>query len=76
MRGAGRRLYSAEHVAEAILVFAACGHVFAYAAAGNIWHDPERLKIPCKCRGTCGALTRRMKREADLLQRRRVGQCP
>ncbi len=68
-----RTAYSAEHVAEAFL-FSPLSAVFAYAAAGNIWNDPDRLKIP-QVPGYLRSLTRRMKHEADLLQRRRV-ECP
>src|SRR6267154_5109581 len=62
-----------EHVAEAFL-FSPLVAVFAYSVAGNSWRDPERLKIP-QVPGYLRSLTRRMKREADLLQRRRV-ECP
>jgi phosphotransferase family enzyme len=64
---------SAEHVAEAFL-FSPLAAVFAYAAAGNIWRNPERLKIP-QVPGYLRSLTRRMKQEAEMLQRRRV-ECP
>lgn len=62
-----------EHVAEAFL-FSPLVAVFAYAVAGNSWRDSERLKIP-QVPGYLRSLTRRMKGEADLLQRRRV-ECP
>jgi len=62
-----------EHVAEAFL-FSPLVAVFAYSVAGNSWRDPERLKIP-QVPGYLRSLTRRMKREADLLQRRRM-ECP
>jgi hypothetical protein len=64
---------SAGHVAEAFL-FSPLAAVFAYAAAGNIWRNPERLKIP-QAPGYLRSLTRRMKQEAEMLQRRRV-ECP
>jgi len=64
---------SAGHVAEALL-FSPLAAVFAYAAAGNIWRNPERLKIP-QVPGYLRSLTRRMKQEAEMLQRRRV-ECP
>ena len=64
---------SAEHLAEAFL-FSPLAAVFAYAAAGNIWRNPERLKVP-QVPGYLRSLTRRMKKEADSLQRRRV-ECP
>jgi hypothetical protein len=61
---------SAEHVSEAFL-FSPLVAVFAYAVAGNSWRDPERLKIP-QVPGYLRSLTRRMKQEADSVQRRRV----
>jgi hypothetical protein len=61
---------SPEHVSEAFL-FSPLVAVFAYAVAGSIWRDPERLKIP-QVPGYLRSLTRRMKQEAELLQRRRV----
>jgi hypothetical protein len=64
---------SAGHVAEAFL-FSPLAAVFAYGAAGNIWRNPERLKIP-QVPGYLRSLTRRMKQEAEMLQRRRV-ECP
>jgi hypothetical protein len=64
---------SAGHVAETFL-FSPLAAVFAYAAAGNIWRNPERLKIP-QVPGYLRSLTRRMKQEAEMLQRRRV-ECP
>jgi hypothetical protein len=48
--------------------------VYAYAVTGHAWRDPERLKSP-EFQGYLRSLTRRMKQEVDLLQRRRVG-CP
>ena len=59
-----------EHVTEAFL-FSPLVAVFAYAVAGNSWRDPERLKIP-QVPGYLRSLTRRMKQEADSVQRRRV----
>jgi Phosphotransferase enzyme family len=64
---------SAGHVAEAFL-FSPLAAVFAYAAAGNTWRNPDRLKIP-RVPGYLRSLTRRMKQEAEMLQRRRV-ECP
>jgi hypothetical protein len=61
---------SAEHVSEAFL-FSPLVAVFAYAVAGNRWRDQERLKIP-QVPGYLRSLTRRMKQEAEMLQRRRV----
>jgi hypothetical protein len=59
-----------EHVSEAFW-FSPLVAVFAYAVAGNSWRDPERLKIP-QVPGYLRSLTRRMKQEADSVQRRRV----
>lgn len=59
-----------EHVSEAFL-FSPLVAVFAYAIAGNSWRDPERLKIP-QVPGYLRSLTRRMKKEADSVPRRRV----
>jgi hypothetical protein len=64
---------SAEQVAEAFL-FSPLAAVFAYAAAGNTWRNPDRLKIP-QVPAYLRSLTRRMKQEAEMLQRRRV-ECP
>lgn len=64
---------SPEDVSEAFM-FSPLAAVFAYAAAGTVWRDPERLRIP-QVSGYLRSLTRRMKQEADLLQRRRV-ECP
>jgi phosphotransferase family enzyme len=64
---------SPEQVAEAFL-FSPLAAVFAYAAAGNTWRNPDRLKIP-QVPGYLRSLTRRMKQEAEMLQRRRV-ECP
>jgi hypothetical protein len=61
---------SYERVSEAFL-FSPLVAVFAYAVAGNSWRHPERLEIP-QVSGYLRSLTRRMKQEADLLQRRRV----
>ncbi len=59
-----------EHVSEMFL-FSPLVAVFAYAVAGNSWRDPEHLKIP-QVPGYLRSLTRRMKQEADSVQRRRV----
>jgi hypothetical protein len=64
---------SAEQIAEAF-IFSPLMAVYAYAAGSHVWRDSERLKIP-GFQGYLRSLTRRMKREADLLQRRRV-ECP
>jgi hypothetical protein len=61
---------SVEQVSEAFL-FSPLVAVFAYAVAGNRWRDQERLKIP-QVPGYLRSLTRRMKQEADSVQRRRV----
>jgi len=45
--------------------------VYAYAVSGNAWRDPERLKVP-GFPGYLRSLTRRMKQEADSMQRRRI----
>jgi hypothetical protein len=59
-----------EHVSEAFL-FSPLVAVFAYAVAGNSWREPERLEIP-QVPGYLRSLTRRMKQEADSIQRRRA----
>lgn len=59
-----------DHVAEALL-FSPLLAVFAYAVAGNSWRDSQRLKIP-QMPGYLRSLTRRMKQEADSVQRRRL----
>lgn len=64
---------SAEQIAEAFL-FSPLAAVFAYAAASNSWRNSDRLKIP-QVPGYLRSLTRRMKQEAEMLQRRRV-ECP
>lgn len=61
---------SSEQVSEAFL-FTPLVAVFAYAVGGGAWRDQERLKIP-QVPGYLRSLTRRMKQESDLLQRRRV----
>jgi len=61
---------SPEQVAEAYL-FTPLVAVYAYAASSNVWQDPERLKVP-GFQGYVRSLTRRMKQEADSIQRRRV----
>ena len=66
-------IVSAQQVAEAFL-FSPFVAVFAYAASGGSWCRSERLKIP-QAQTYLRSLTRRMKQEADLLQRRRV-ECP
>jgi thiamine kinase-like enzyme len=58
------------HVSESFL-FSPLVAVFAYAVAGNSWRDAERLKIP-QVPGYLRSLTRRMKQEADSVQRRSV----
>jgi hypothetical protein len=63
-------VYLAELVSEAFL-FSPLVAVFAYAVAGNSWREPERLKIP-HVPGYLRSLTRRMKQEADSVQRKRV----
>jgi hypothetical protein len=60
---------SPEQIVKAYL-FSPLMAVFAYAAGGHVWRDPERLKIP-GFQGYLRSLARKMKREADLLQRRR-----
>ncbi len=45
--------------------------VYAYALSSNVWRDPERLKVP-GFQGYLRSLARRMKQEADSIQRRRV----
>jgi len=42
--------------------------IYAYAMMGNAWRDVERMKIP-GFEGYLRSLTRKMKKEADLLQR-------
>jgi len=59
-----------EHISEAFL-FSPLVAVFAYAVAGNSWREPERLEIP-QVPGYLRSLTRRMKQEADSVQRRRA----
>lgn len=61
---------SPEHCSEA-LAFSPLVAVFAYAVAGNIWRDAERLQVP-GFPGFLRSLTRRMKQEAESIQRRRV----
>ena len=45
--------------------------VYAYATSSNVWRDSERLKVP-GFQSYLRSLTRRMKQEADFIQRRRV----
>jgi hypothetical protein len=61
---------SPKQVAEAYL-FSPLVAVYAYAASSNVWRDPERLEIP-GFQGYMRSLTRRMKQEAEAIQRRRV----
>jgi aminoglycoside phosphotransferase (APT) family kinase protein len=63
-------LSSTEDVSEALL-FSPLAAVFAYAAAGIVWRDPERLRIP-QVASYLRSLTRKMKQEADLMQRKRL----
>jgi Phosphotransferase enzyme family len=65
-----KSIVSPTRIAEAYL-FSPLVAVYAYAAATSAWRDSERLKIP-GFQGYLRSLTRRMKQEADLLQRRRV----
>lgn len=65
-----RQIVSPEQIAEAF-VFSPLVAVFAYAAGGYVWRDSERMKVP-GFQGYLRSMTRRMKQEADLLQRRRV----
>jgi hypothetical protein len=64
---------SPDHVSEA-LRFSPLVAAFAYAVGGNVWRDAERMKIP-QVPAYLRSLTRRMKREADLMEPRRV-ECP
>jgi phosphotransferase family enzyme len=59
-----------EQIAEACR-FSSLVAVFAYGASSDVWRDPERLKVP-SFQGYLRSLTRRMKKEADSIQRRRV----
>jgi hypothetical protein len=61
---------SAELVSETFL-FSPLVAVFAYAVGGNIWRDPERPTNP-QVPGYLRSLARRMKLEADSLQRKRL----
>ncbi|MGB7438614.1 MAG: hypothetical protein WBW49_24605, partial [Candidatus Acidiferrum sp.] len=61
---------SPEQIAQAYS-FSPLVAVYAYAVSSNIWRDPERLKVP-GFQGYLRSLTRRMKQEADCIQRRRV----
>ena len=61
---------SPERIAQAYS-FSPLVAVYAYAVSSNAWRDPERLKVP-GFQGYLRSLTRRMKREADSIQRRRV----
>jgi hypothetical protein len=61
---------SSEQIAQAYS-FSPLVAVYAYAVSSNVWRDPERLKVP-GFPGYLRSLTRRMKQEADFMQRRRV----
>ncbi|MCI0724260.1 MAG: phosphotransferase, partial [Acidobacteria bacterium] len=61
---------SPEQVAESF-PFSPLVAVYAYAVSAGVWRDAERLKVP-GIQGYLRSLTRRMKQEADLLQRPRV----
>jgi hypothetical protein len=61
---------SAQVIASA-LVFSPLAAVFGYAVACGIWPDSGRLKDPVVA-GYLRSLTRRMKREADLIPGQRV----
>src|SRR6266850_2770825 len=65
-----RSVASPEQIAESYL-FSPLVAVYAYAAGSELWRDPERLKIPGS-KGYLRSLTRRMRQEADLMQRRRL----
>ncbi|MGB2678027.1 MAG: phosphotransferase [Candidatus Acidiferrum sp.] len=67
-----RSVASPEQIAQAYS-FSPLVAVYAYAVSSNVWRDPERLKVP-GFQGYLRSLTRRMKQEADSIQRRRV-QC-
>ena len=67
-----QRVLSPEQICEALSLTPLVA-VFAYAVAGGAWHDQERLKIP-QVPSYLRSLARRMKREADSIQKRRV-QC-
>jgi hypothetical protein len=64
---------SPERIAEAYL-FSPLVAVYAYAASSKSWRDADRLRVP-HYQGYLRSLTRRMKQEADSIQRRRV-ECP
>ena len=64
---------SPDQVAEACL-FSPLVAVYAYAVSSGGWREPERLKVP-SVQGYLRSLARKMRQEADLLQRRRV-ECP
>jgi hypothetical protein len=59
-----------EQIAEAYLSSPLVA-VFAYGASSNAWRDTERFNVP-GFQGYLRSLTRRMKQEADSVQRRRV----
>jgi hypothetical protein len=53
------------------LVFSPLVAVYAYAVAGNIWHNPERLEDP-RARAHLRSLTRQMHLEAEPLRSEKV----
>jgi hypothetical protein len=61
---------SPEQIAQAYS-FSPLVAVYAYAVSSRVWRDPERRKVP-GFPGYLRSLTRRMKYEADFMQRRRV----
>lgn len=61
---------SPEQVSEALSLTPLVA-VFAYAVAGGAWREQERLKVP-QVRSYLRSLARRMKKEADSIQKRRV----
>jgi Phosphotransferase enzyme family len=67
------QIVSKEQIEEAYLLSPLVA-VYTYAVSSHVWRDSERLKVP-GFQGYLRSLTRRMKQEADLLQRRRV-ECP
>jgi hypothetical protein len=74
LRAAYSRIWSSvaspEQIAQAYS-FSRLVAVYAYTASSNVWRDPERLKVP-GFQGYLRSLTRRMKQEADSIQRQRV----
>jgi Phosphotransferase enzyme family len=63
-------IVSRKQIEEAYL-FSPLVALFAYAAGGYVWRDSERMTVP-GFQAYLRSLTRRMKKEADLLQRRRI----